>query len=77
MALMDTDGRNPGLVGQRQVDEASTNIGSSSATITRAKSIDRSNRFPTEVIEPRRLIFCTASVKTLHQAVNTHQDTSI
>ncbi|MCX7326504.1 MAG: hypothetical protein NTZ14_19265, partial [Hyphomicrobiales bacterium] len=44
--MMDADGRNPGFVGQRQVDEVSTNIGYSSAIITSAKSIDRGDRFP-------------------------------
>jgi hypothetical protein len=37
--------------GYCQVDEVSTNIGSSSAMMTTAKSIDRGDWFPADVIE--------------------------
>ena len=39
------------MVGTCQVDDASTNIGSSSAMMTTPKSIDRGDRSPANVIE--------------------------
>ena len=39
------------FIGCCQVDDVSTNIGSSSAMMTTSKSIDRGYRFPADVIE--------------------------
>ena len=53
------------LTGYCHVDDVSANIGSSSAMVTSAESIDRGDRFPADVIEQAVWLFvrCPLSLR--------------